>query len=274
MKCIACHNETKLIKSHVISNFVRKKLTGEVINKNTAYRFNWLNRPDLPQQDLPKPLLMCAECDSAFGESIERDAATVLIPETKNGDENYWKVWELLNIHSEKMEDVLNDSFYLGVYKYPDQTLSLLREFATLTAWRALHAIARDDEQSKSREFIESQNGVEFDNLVIKYLTSSKESKEEAAKQVSTASLYYWGPNNAILLTSKNDELPFAFAELSDCDGVLLGIGVVFAFWIVLWPVFADADTDSPQKMTKLHQQCFERWFAQMYGQFRVQLKN
>lgn len=75
MYCIKCEgDENKLAKSNIVQNFRRKRLTGDIDSTGAKkFKFRWIGRKDLPNQDLPKPKLMCEACDSELGEKAEKN---------------------------------------------------------------------------------------------------------------------------------------------------------------------------------------------------------
>ena len=96
MICIACEKEfEKLAKSHVISNFFRKRMTGFYDDKGSKkFKFTWVGHRDLPKQDLPKPNLIFATCDSDLGSLVERDIPKLLML----ADLERWDEWNKLPI--------------------------------------------------------------------------------------------------------------------------------------------------------------------------------
>ncbi|RDX38960.1 hypothetical protein DZA52_01610 [Vibrio campbellii] len=142
MICIACEKEfEKLAKSHVISNFFRKRMTGFYDDKGSKkFKFTWVGRRDLPKQDLPKSNLMCATCDGDLGSLVERDIPKLLMP----ADLERWDEWNKLPIESRAIDEVFDTPLWVGVYIYPQEHQSLLDRFAMSTAWRALHDMSSE----------------------------------------------------------------------------------------------------------------------------------
>jgi len=259
MQCIACGMDNiQLAKSHVIPNFIRKKLTGEETScGNKKFQFNWVERPELPKQDLPKPFLMCKKCDNNFGAVIEREASKLLMPE----DTDNWDDWEKLPIFPKELYLIFDTPLKVGVYDYSlEREQEFLNKFAMLTAWRALHFMARE-KTPLSVKFLELGRGVQMDLAVRDYLIST----ESAPHSLPAAELYFLGPKTAAMTTGRDDEMPFAWAELGDEE--LLGIGVTFAFWVILWPVFEPINDH--KKLTRLEELCFKNWRQQMIYQLR-----
>lgn len=118
IKCISCHKlftEKKMAQSHIIPNFVRKRLTGEVTsNGNKNYIFKWVNRKDLPSQDLPKPRLMCQSCDNKLGNLVEAKAVSLLLPH----DVDDPKSWDNLPIKKTSIDHISSESIAVWKYMY------------------------------------------------------------------------------------------------------------------------------------------------------------
>jgi hypothetical protein len=255
VSCIACNkNKVKLVQSHIISNFFRKRLTGEVDPAGKKkYKFSWVNQRDYPRQDLPKPKLMCEKCDSKLGSIIESHVPKLIMPQNINDI----KGWRNLPIKFEALYELFKDPFWLGVYKYSEPERTILERFSLSVAWRALHSMAKD-EKKLSLSFLKSNRGQKLNKAAKSYIFDN-----EIKSNVYPASLYYLGKNSAKFLSGKDDEMPFAWAELGEPNEIL-GIGVILGYWVILWPLFEFSAENYFDKLTKLERICFIHWAAQV----------
>jgi len=255
MICIACGDDfEELAKSHVISNFIRKRITGLVDEKGgKKFRFTWVNRIDLPNQDLPKPNLMCKECDSELGSKVERKITNLLMP----SDVDKWHEWEKLPIKSTPIFEVFDTPLMVGLYSYPIEQQGLLDRFSMSTAWRALHDMSREG-RNLSSQFLRSERGQLFDRLAKEHIFDGKPRGE-----LRLASLYFLGPRSAAIISGQEDEVPFAWAELGDEDEIL-GVGVILGFWVILWPLFECSAYEYFDKLNKLENLCFANWVGKI----------
>jgi hypothetical protein len=166
VNCICCDSTAPLANSHIISNFVRKRLTGISDGKSqTKYEFRLLGHERVRiSQDLPKPKLLCATCDSEFGSTIERPASQVILPQ---GDVSDPHAWASLQIRAHEMPFKIADlPFKVGSYQPKNfEDDCALEKFAVLTAWRALLAMSRSGEE-EAREFLESDDGMASPEVV------------------------------------------------------------------------------------------------------------
>ena len=258
MFCIACQKKReKLAKSHVIPNFIRKRIAGELDKQgHKRYKFNWIDRQDLPKQDLPKPNLMCQECDSKLGDLIENKMASLIMPPNVDDLEQ----WKSMPIEPFSLDEVFDSQFFVGKYRYPLAESELLRKFATSVAWRALHSMKLED-RKLSTQFLNSQRGKNIDGSVRRYVFENEDMTE-----ILPAQLYYLGHNFANFLTDKDDEMPFGWAELGESEEIL-GVGVILGYWIILWPVFESKPIEYFDKLVRLEQICFINWVAEFRSQ-------
>lgn len=255
MICIACEgNFEALAKSHVISNFFRKRITGWVDEKGAKkFRFTWVDRKDLPNQDLPKPNLMCVKCDSKLGSIVESNIPQLLMP----SDIDNWGEWEKLPITQMAIDNVFDGFLWVGVYNYPNEQQNILERFSLSTAWRALHDMSREG-RTLSSEFLKSKRGQLFDKLAKGYIFENKSRGE-----VRLASLYFLGPNSAKIISGQESEMPFAWAELGE-GSEFLGVGVFLGLWVILWPLFESSASDYFDKLNKLERLCFLNWVGKI----------
>lgn len=258
MICIACgRKQQNLVNSHVIPNFVRKRLTGETkADGSKKFSFRWVGRKDLPKQDLPKPRLMCKSCDNNLGAKVEDGVAELLMPDNVE----VFDEWNNLPILAHEISYVFDGPLTLGVYDYPPSKQVMIEKFSLSVAWRALHALAKDGEKY-SLAFLSSERGVKIDQSVRHHLFSG------AALQKSyDASIYYWPPGTVNFITNNSGDIPFAWAELGD-DGEFLGVTVMFAYWVIVWPLIEGDKAQYSAKLNRLNKLCFMDWFAHVSRQ-------
>jgi len=265
MICIACGTEKEtLAKSHVVPNFIRKRLTGEVReNGSKKFSFNWVDRKDLPKQDLPKPNLMCEKCDNDLGARVENGIAPLLMPSRVDVQEE----WDKLEIFPHKINDVFDEPLTLGVYNHPLRDQWRLEKFALSVAWRALHDLSKNGELFSS-EFLGSARGSDINKTVVSHLFYNDVLPDPYYTLGSTcnASIYYWSPSTVAFITNKDDEMPFAWAELAE-GGEFLGVAVIFAYWVIVWPLFEYEDSQYSAKLKRLNKACFLDWIGQVNNQ-------
>jgi hypothetical protein len=262
MICIACDTDKEeLAKSHVISNFVRKWLTGELGHDGRKqYKFKWVGRNDLPRQDLPKPYLMCEKCDTLLGSIVERGAPSLLMP---NDVDNFGE-WEKLPIKPMPLHGVFDDPLWLGVYEYPECQQSIIDKFAISTAWRALHSLSKEGREL-SIGFLTSERGENINKLVIGHLF-----RNQSLNVAPRAALYYLGPESVTFISNNDDEFPFAWAEIGENEE-FLGVAVMFAYWVILWPLFDHDPIYYFDRLEKLEKICFMNWAAKIKSELKAQ---
>jgi hypothetical protein len=253
MICIACGKEQQnLVNSHVVSNFIRKRLMGETKSDGSRkFSFRWVGRKDLPKQDLPKPRLMCKTCDNNLGKEVEDGIAELLMPD----DVEAFDAWGDLPIRAHEIHGVFDDPLTLGVYDYPLSTQFMIEKFALSVAWRALHALAKDGEQH-SCALLNSTRGANIDESVRHHLFSGA-----CLQNTYDAFIYYWSPSTVNFITNNSGDMPFAWAELGD-EGEFLGVTVMFAYWVIVWPLFERDRSQYSTKLDRLNKLCFMDWVA------------
>lgn len=238
MTCIYCgKSNVTMAKSHVISNFIRKRITGiEDANGIKKFHFRWIDRPDLPHQDLPKPYLLCKKHDTEFGIVIEGPASQALIPENNNFATSIEvpRRWVVRDVSFNLGERV---AFSIAEHKAENfESDDAMRRFAVLTAWRALHDMKLDG-NSDVVEFLASPEGKILDKETVKFL--NLETTEADFSYQYFAEIYLVGPVYAAQTTASVDDLPFAYAYLNQdsqsCIAVLLGL------WVIIWPLIPDS---------------------------------
>jgi len=132
------------------------------------------------------------KCDNAFGADIERVVPALLMP----NDVNNLDEWNQLPIVPKQIDGVFDTPLNVGIYNYDEKDKSLIARFATLTAWRALHAMDKE-QYPLSVKFLESDHGRKIDAATRSYLTSSRLVGSDSSK-FTTAELYYLGPNQSV----------------------------------------------------------------------------
>ncbi len=70
--CIQCLVNLADADSHVVPNSIRKRMYGEKRENGKTFAFSYIGRPEPPNQDFPKPKLMCRTCDNKFGSGLEK----------------------------------------------------------------------------------------------------------------------------------------------------------------------------------------------------------
>jgi hypothetical protein len=257
MICIACGLENeKLAKSHIVPNFVRKRLTGELDNEgNKRFKFKWVGRQDLPKQDLPKPYLMCKKCDNDLGAKVERDIAPFIMPDQVDDIAS----WDRLNIYIDTLDKVKvsGSSFHVGKYVCSNSEQLMLDKFSMSVAWRALHAMAKDG-QPLSKKFLETVRGEKVNNTAINHIFNDKPPYD-----LYGASFYYIRPHSVLFITNEIDEYPFAWAELGTNQSDL-GIAVIFGCWVIIWPLGGGGMAEYFDHLDSLEIECFESWLFQV----------
>ncbi len=257
MKCICCVDSENLIESHVISKFVRMAITGIDAKNAMKYSFQWCGRRDLPRQDLPKPKLLCDECDNGFGGTIENPASTILLPAGHLGQIS---TWNKLACKTRAMSLPLGKNS-MEVWEYqidePDRDC-VLRKFSVLTAWRALHAMARDGQEDVAH-FMRSEDGSRIQRAAVDFLTTADQ--ESYLFFPYLASLYFLGPASAATISGADDEVPFAWSFLE--TETEFAVAVIMGFWVIVWPLLPDSD--SRRNSSALLHAVFVDWHAQVH---------
>lgn len=263
MNCIYCEEDKPLVESHVISNFIRMKLTGIVGQNSTKkFRFRMLGHKIYLTQDLPKPQLLCKECDNGFGTHIERMASRVMLP---NGDISSPQAWNTLPLNMRSLPfEIAGLPLIVGSYQLRDfEDDCALQKFAVLTAWRALHAMARDGNE-EVREFLESDGGRRVNSTTIQFLKQANSNDYFIYPYLPT--LHFLGPTSAANISGVDDEVPFAWAFLKsdkqNCMAVMLG------YWVIIWPLLPD--DDSGRNFHELLELTYIDWHAFVVQQFRM----
>lgn len=196
---------------------------------------------------------MCKKCDNTLGATVERSTAALLMPEKVD----LFDEWRQLPILEHQIYGVFDEPLPLGVYDYPLPQQFLIKKFALSTAWRALHALAKDGEKL-SKAFLSSARGGSVNQSVIRHLFG-----DAILENRLDASLYYWPPQTVRFITGKDDEMPFAWVELGD-QNEFLGVAVMFAYWVIVWPLFECEPPQRSEKFNRLNRMCFLDWVAQV----------
>ena len=254
MTCIYCNQSVKLSKSHVISKFLRNKLTGIQQGGNKKFDFQWCGAKGLPNQDLPKPYLMCARCDNDFGGTIEGPASEIMMPFRDPSDIQNWL---RLPIRVRSMPfNIDGEPFRVAEHVIDEYGDRILRKFSVLTAWRAMHAM-RVKGDSDAVDFLNSEDGQKLNQATIQFLKSSDLNADMMFPYYSE--LYFLGPISAAALSGSYDEVPFAWTFLG--DGKRRGIGVLLAYWVIVWRLREDGDNEG--SFPELMEMTFADWLLQ-----------
>jgi hypothetical protein len=263
VNCICCEGNGPLAKSHVISNFIRLRLTGIADGKSqTKYHFRLLGSERVQiSQDLPKPKLLCTTCDSEFGSTIERPASQVILPQ---GDVSTPQAWYSLPIRTHELPFKVADlPFKVGSYQPKNfEDDCALEKFAVLTAWRALHAMSRGGDE-KAREFLESDDGRILDTSTIQFLTTANSNDYFVYPYLAT--IHFLGPTYAASVTGLVDEMPFSWTLLQTKEQS--AVAVMLGYWVIVWPLLADED--SRRNFHELLKLTYVNWHAGVIRQFR-----
>lgn len=255
MKCICCPMEGPIVDSHVISNFIRKAITGIDTPNGRKFQFRYVGRRDLPKQDLPKPKLLCENCDNKFGATIEGPAASVLIPK---GDLASIAVWERLPLKYVTILEIEGQPLIAAQYRAEDdRSECALDKFTVLTAWRALHAMNANGD-ADAVDFLASDEGNRLQELTINFLNSSDHTNYLHFPYYSQ--LYFFGPKSAAIISGADDEVPFAWTFVR--SGAQVGIAVLLGYWVILWSLLADDDPRT--KFSELLIPTFVDWHAKV----------
>lgn len=259
MTCIYCHQTVPLSDSHVISKFLRKRLTGiDRGAKGTKYEFRWRGQAGITQ-DLPKPKLMCSVCDGGF--TAEGRVPQFILPK---GDLTDPGRWATLPLHDHVLPvHIAGAPMIVQEYQLDDaQDECDLDQFSVLTAWRALHAMAHDLNPD-AVNFLQSTDGVRTDAATIAFLRQAQPGMHRLFPYL--AKLYFLGPCSAAAVTGADDTMPFAWTFLQ--GEKQCGIAVVFAFWMIVWPLLPD--NDSRRDSNELSQLAFVDWHAKLIAHYR-----
>jgi hypothetical protein len=245
--CVKCKFKPADMKSHVVPKSIRNRLFGEHRSKGTRFAFEYAGRKDLPKQDFPKPELMCASCDNGLGGMLEKDIPKLLMPK----DLGSWEQWVRLGLKPAS----------LGVYHLFDYrgsaAFTQIERVAALTAWRAMHAMARDGSAILDG-LLTSSAGMDLDRAMIAYIENGTPLGGVA---LSKPSLWWLSAQQIIDVTGEDDRLPISWGAL----GTLgtpgdVTLAVLFGFWLVTWNLPGAA---SPTDQLVYH------WFNQMKEEHR-----
>lgn len=256
MKCIRCDHVGDLADSHVISKFIRNKITGIDTGRGRGktYEFQWCGLKGLPRQDLPKPKLLCKTCDNKFGGTIERAAAELLLP---HDDASRLEVEKQLSFRTRRMPfDVEGLPFHVVEYQaLSDDAANTLRKFSVLTGWRALHAMSSQGAKDAA-EYLASTDGQRAHNETVHFLEDDFPGADLLFPYYSE--LYFLGPVRAACISGSIDEVPFAWTLIG--EGSQLGVAVLLGFWVVIWSLVPE--TDPRSDFNELQRLTFIDWMG------------
>jgi hypothetical protein len=260
--CVCCGSNSNIVHSHVISNFIRKAITAIQTPGSEKFHFRWHGQ-SIPTQDLPKPKLMCNSCDEGFGNTIETPAAKLLLPNSE--------LPSLTTVPDSRSTiqlrefpfEIGDQSFKAGEYQFiRDEDDCVMCKFSVLTAWRALHAMAREGNEG-TLKFLATEDGKKVCNETLEFLKTTGPKSYLFFPYL--APLYLLGPNSAAAVTGANDEVPFAWAFIQfkeqSCVSVILG------YWVIIWPLLPDMDPR--RNYAELARGTFIDWHGEVMRQFR-----
>lgn len=263
MKCICCETAEANCSGHVISKFLRDRLTGIVTTSGKKYTFKWQGSKR-PTQDLRKYNLMCSACDNGLGATVERSVSSVIMPQ--NVDDP--RAWCRLPILTVKVSDnIAGSPLSVGVYNLAPADEMLLESFTLLTAWRALHAMSLQGD-TNVQTFLHSKSGVDLNCKLRTHLHEVHTSNIVSAIP-HKAFFYFLGPQSASVITGKNDEMPFSWAFLeSPKNKSPLAVVAYLGYWLVILPINAHPITAQIPN-NDIVEACFVLWHAQIVHYFR-----
>ncbi len=251
--CILCHNEKTLIESHVVSKFLRKLVFGPA---DESGRYNLAHGKTPPgrssatdtsttrfrqAQDLPKPHLMCSQCDGSFS-GLEDSLSNIIRAARLREDPR--------NIY---LESCLSAEMPLDLKRYRQYNLdaesaNIVERVGVLTCWRALH-----DTSSNSAllfDYLASPAGLKMQADALSFVGGNQPNTSgrlwvllptpELAREVGGAgdiATYGW------------DVHRFRSSETQHINYV---VSLWFAHWLLIWspqphssdPVVSDAVGD------------------------------
>jgi hypothetical protein len=264
MNCILCRKDKPLIQSHIISNFIRKACAGEEdpLTGAKRYDFSWKSPTGIRfTQDLPKPRLMCSECDSKLGQRIEKPAKEGLMP---NGfTPQNPTTFAALNgrLQAEAVAQLAGKPVQMGVYLDDGSDKDSVRTiFSVLVSWRALHAMALSESNGVAARFLNSSEGTQLDNATIAYLNSA-DTTNYLVTLPGFVRLYVTGPDTPRFIAGSPERFPFATALLTTDSGEAVAIFVTFACWVIIWSFERDdLDIGSRPRFADIRSSCFIDW--------------
>lgn len=219
--CIKCLVNPADADSHVVPNSIRKRMFGEQRKNGKKFAFFYIGRPKLPDQDFPKPKLMCRTCDSEFGSGLEKNLPELLMPADVD-DQNSWNKLGLIDLYNSPFKD------------YPPAVQPLLQRNAALIAWKVLHAVARDGQTPDLSNFLKTPDGKALDHAMLHFII--QQALPRATISLKAPVLWKIEPKTAAVITGKDDELPISWAVIYESGKPeAASIVAVFGLWIVGW---------------------------------------
>ncbi|ARB27619.1 hypothetical protein B5P22_10150 [Pseudomonas tolaasii] len=206
---------------------------------------------------------MCEKCDNDLGARVENKIAALLMPNSVD----VYEEWKKLPIIPHDIHGIFDGPLTLGIYDYPINELWRLEKFALSIAWRALHDISKSGE-TFSKAFLGSSRGMNINNTVVRHIFYNDElpNPYHTLQTTYDAFIYYWSPRTIESITNKVDEMPFAWTEIAE-DGEFLGVAVMFAYWVIVWPLFEHDGKQYPAKLKRLNKLCFWDWWGHVHKQ-------
>lgn len=234
--CILCHNEKTLIESHVVSKFLRKLVFGPAEKSGSYNLAHGKTPPRLSSatdtsvtrfrqaQDLPKPRLMCSQCDGSFSGLEDRLSKIIRAAGLREDPRNIY------------LESCLATEIPLDLKRYRQYKLDAVSEnivarVGVLTCWRALH-----DNSSNSAllyDYLASPTGLKMQADTLSFVAGNQPSTfgrlwvllptPELAREMGGAgdiATYGWDVH---LFPSKDAQYPNFVVSLW------------FAHWLLIW---------------------------------------
>lgn len=266
MTCICCGGPGPCIQSHVISKFIRRACTGvdDPITGNTRYDFIWKDEAGPRRsQDLPKPRLMCAECDGWFGKRIETRARESLMPNGFNplDASTYHQLDGRLD--SEGVAELGGAPVTMGVYRDDGTDDDYFRQmFSVLVGWRALHAMADSERTGVAANYLRTPTGLATHNATLAYLLNASPN-DYLVRCPTPVRLYIQARPSAGFIAGAEDRLPFATALFQTSGAAPVAIFVAFATWVIIWSLVSERSIDEPlPRFKSVRTACFVDWHA------------
>lgn len=247
-ECIKCGEEIELIKSHIISRFLGKRVYNgpgknesfDIVSGNTTQagktpKINWKYL-----QDMPKPQLMCQPCDGSFSKDERALAALIDSSNIFSPPISIYNSPCLIPTSLQGLEGFME-------YQLPSQQQSLVRRIGILSCWRALHATAKSSSNEKTpspvKRYLNSLRGLKMNTAVKQYFDHN------TAPEPGHFFLLL-PPESLTLELSGNEALAphgWDVVVIAGDDGKPCYVVVVwFAYWMLVWLPDLAINSDDP----------------------------